>query len=197
MREAIAGGNPEVLHAESFLGRVYDDTSAWLRDSRNAQVIKTFDASTVPEWERQSTYPPGEITLGIDISKALLLRDTVNTYGIVLGRRKQGRYDLEKDPSLLFGFFSNSERVVGNYSEETPIDQLRTLVNKGLFHYRRAEFYYSSYLHGMEVDCWIDAHQYGGHDLRSWEGKDKVMSPKVGKVIIDTVKRLVRNYDPI
>lgn len=197
MPEVVTSKDSEILQAEIFLGGVWDKTSKWLTDARGAQAIKTFGPSRVSEWERQSTYPPGEITLGIDIQKALLIRDAVNTYGVVLGRRKQSKYDQEKDPSLLFGFSPNSERVLGNYTEDTPVDGLRGLVNKGLFNNMRAEFYFRSDLHKIDVDCWIDAHQYGGVGLSRWERKDNIMSSKGERAILDTIKRLVRNFDPI
>lgn len=197
MQEAITGRDSEILCAESFLGKVYDKTSKWLVDARGAKVIKMFDAAEVLEWERQSTYPPGEVTLGMDVKQALLARDTLNTYGIVLGKRSQSKYDREQGPSLLFGFLPNAEWVVKRYSEETPMEELRMLVNNIPHHTRRAEFYFLSDLQRMDVDCWIDSYRYGGASISSWERKDKIMSPKGEKAIVDTVKRLVRNYDPI
>lgn len=195
--ERTPSDNPEVLKAERFLDEVYGEICTWLQDTRGANVIRTFDPQSVDNWDTQSTFPPSTVTFGMQIEKAVVLKDVNNTYGIVLGDRKHSRYDRGEAGSLSleFGFLPDFDWIRKGPSAFTDIEKLNNLVGPSSLQNRRAEFYYRSDLNKFVVDCWINSDLYGGREIGRW-GKS-VINPKGREAVVGIVKRLVRNFDPI
>lgn len=195
MPERTIDQTTEILRAEQFLGKVYEEVENWLLRDRRAALIRQIGSSEVDLWERQSTYPPGEITLGMDLERGVLLRDELNTYGLVLGRRKQSRYSRERNPSFQFGFLPDFDRIDERLGEDKDLEKLRYLVGDNPFHRSRAEFYYDSDFRKLRVDCWIDSWEYGGQNIGI--GDEDALNPRGQKAVVDTIKRFVRNFDPV
>lgn len=200
--ERTPSETPEILRAEQFLGRVYQEVEGWLLKDRKAILVKQIGSMEVDLWENQSTYPPGEITLGMDLEKGAILKDERNIYGLVLGRRKRSRYSREREPSLQFGFSPDFDRVTQYFNEmsevlgdDEDVDTLRYLVGDSPFHKSRAEFYYDTDYRKLRVDCWIDSWDRGGQDIGRWD--ESAINARGQKAVVDTMRRLVRNFDPV
>lgn len=191
--ERTGDGSSELVRAEAFLSEIYGQVSNWLRMSRNAKVINEFDHQNVEAWETQATSPSSTIALSMDLKKAIVLRDERNGYGLAFGRRRRSRYDSQDYLSLQFGVSPRSDLSSQPYRSLNALDELRRLVATSRQDFKKAEFYYDG--RKLWTDCWMDELRYGGQQINAWE--ETAISNKGESAVVETIKRLVRNFDPV
>lgn len=183
---------PEALRAERFLSEIYNITANWLRMDRNAQIVKEFGSQKIDSWGSQAIYAP-DTTLPMDLKKAIVLQDVRNMYGLALGSRRRSRYDRQDYPSLQFGVSLPSDLSSQPYRPHNALDELRRLVVPSRHDFKKAEFYYDG--RKLWTDCWIDEVRHGGQQINAW--KETAISGKGESAVVETIKRLVRNFDPV
>ena len=179
--------NPESQRAEAFLNEIYGQVSNWLRMSRNARVISEFGPQKVEGWKTQDTGSSSAHDSSMDLKRAIVLRDERDAYGIAFGRRRRSSFDSKDYLSLQFGFSPPLDRPLNE------LDELKHLVVPSRHDFKKAEFYYDG--QKLWTDCWMDESRYGGSDINAWEYS--AITGKGQSAVVGTIKRLVRNYDPV
>lgn len=181
---------PEAVQAEHFLFRTYNITADWLRRGRRAQVIRQFDPEAGCIWENT---PSGQGTLTMDLMNGIILQDGQNIYGLAPGRRRRSRFDRQDYQTFQFGFSSSSDWSSQKYPSFTELGKLRQLAAPSPHNFKRAEFFYNG--RRLMTDCWMDESRYGGRDINWWE--ESAIGSKGETAVVNTIKRLVRNFDPV
>src|SRR3990167_8735026 len=165
-KSAVSEKETRLYTPKVFIRRLYDSVQSWLVDERGAETVREYRNVEVDTWERYSSFPPREITLSANIKKAFLAKNRKNVYALVLSDRRRSRYQHESSIGIEFGFYPKGPSE--DFGDQTPIEDLRSLVHQSPFTYGSGEFFVHGDLDRVMVNCWADRGRYGGREISQW-----------------------------
>jgi len=182
---------------DEFLNKMYDSTVKWLKKGKDAEVIAEVQPQRVDHWTSHEPLPGRSVQLGMEIERAVILKDRDNDYAVVLGRHRQTTYDREDTLGLQFGFAPQPKQespklwTPSNPSHENydPVKLARLLVNQRMG-YGSGELYVNDVLRKVDIDFWADHRRYGGQMIRDWP-IDRLLTDKGIKNCLAIIERTV------
>ena len=174
----------ERLTQEEFLGKLYDKTLDWLKDS-GSEVLISFQPQVVRNWDHHSGDPGPGVSFDLALQRGVFIRDPKKDFALVLGRGKRNKWD-EAHLRLQFGFLPRHQN-----RKKPSIEDLSGFVSPHSLHHGHGEFYVDPRTNSVRIHCWADSRVYGGKDIgRRWN-QEQLLSEEGLAGCFEVVKRTV------
>lgn len=141
----------------------------------------------VDEWSYHQFQPGRVVSLGIQLQRAVLVRDSKKDFALALGTRNRSKYQHKPTLGLQFGF--SPAHTPRGLDQDITVKDLARMVDKH-FTSGEGEFYVNDMTGKLGVNCWTDQSAYGGRIVDNWP-EDGLLTDQGIQACLNVVQRTV------